>query len=142
VLVVPARRPSPLLAVAAIAGAALALAVGACGGGGATPSAAERAGQAAVAARRIPQGVTLSYTETGVARPTGSLMRPLRTATAAARECGYWHANYVASVYGGPESDRMTPTDYDVTAHAFAVRRAAPGFVAAVQRGCRAGLHP
>jgi hypothetical protein len=109
---------------------------------GAHHSAAQRDGQAAVARRHIPPGVTLTYTEPGSATPTGTLMRPLRTYAAAKTECGYWHASYVAKVYGGVASDHMTASDYDHLAHAFAVRRAAGGRLADVQRGCRAGLHP
>ena len=119
------------------------LGVSACGGEDEPPqSAAEREGAAAVARRQIPQGITLTYTEAGADQPTGGLMTPLTTAAEARTECDYWHASYVAKVYGGPASDHMTASDLDHVAHAFAVRRAAPGRVADVQRGCRAGLHP
>jgi hypothetical protein len=129
---------------AVLAAAAVGGSVSACGGddGGPRLSAAQREGQAAVARRHIPQGVTLTYTEAGSAEPTGTLMRPLKTYAAAKTECGYWHAGYVAKVYGGAASDHMTASDYDHLAHAFAVRRAAPGRLPDVQRGCRAGLHP
>jgi hypothetical protein len=113
----------------------------ACGGDKPHLTAAEQQAQDAVKRRRIPQGIKLTYTEKGPRRAVGEGMPPLRTATAAKTECGYWHAFYVASVYGGPESDHMDGHDYDVTAHAFAIRRAAPGYVPEVQRGCRAGLH-
>jgi hypothetical protein len=129
---------------AVVATAAVGGSVSACGGddGGPHLSAAQREGQAAVARRHLPQGVTLTHTEAGSATPTGTLMRPLKTYAAAKTECGYWHAGYVAKVYGGAASDHMTASDYDHLAHAFAVRRAAPGRVPDVQRGCRAGLHP
>jgi hypothetical protein len=128
----------------AVVAAAMGVGVSACGGDDDGPqlSAAQREGQAAVARRHIPQGITLTYTETGPARPTGTLMKPLKTYAAAKTECGYWHAGYVAKVYGGAASDHMTGSDFDHIAHAFAVRRAAPGRVPDVQRGCRAGLHP
>jgi len=129
---------------AVVVAAAVGLDLSACGGddGGPHLTAAQREGQAAVARRQIPQGVTLTYTEPGSARPTGTLMRPLTSYTAARTECGYWHAGYVAKVYGGAASDHMTGSDYDHIAHAFAVRRAAPGRLPDIQRGCRAGLHP
>jgi hypothetical protein len=120
-----------------------AVALGGCGGhDGPHLSAAQREAQDAVARRHIPQGITLSYTETGPATPTGALMDPLKSYAAARTECGYWHVSYVARVYGGPATDRMTPADYDYVAHAFAARRAAPDHLDDVQRGCRAGLHP
>jgi hypothetical protein len=127
---------------AVLVAAMMGLTIGACGDDGPQVSEAQREGQAAVARRHIPPGVTLTHTETGVASPTGALMRPLRTYAAARTECGYWHASYVAKVYGGVASDQMTPTDYDHLAHSFAVRRAAPGRLPDVERGCRAGLHP
>jgi hypothetical protein len=128
---------------AVVATAAAGLALSACGDDG-TPhlSAAQREAAAVVARRHIPPGVTLTYTEPGSPQPTGTLMKQLKTAAAAKTECGYWHAGYVAKVYGGPARDNMTSEDYDHIAHAFAVRRAAPGRLADVQRGCRAGLHP
>lgn len=127
---------------AAFVAAAIGSTVVACGDDGPQLSAAQREGQAAVARRQIPQGITLTHTETGPASPTGSLMEPLKTSSAAKTECGYWPAAYVAKVYGGVARDTMTPTDYDHLAHAFAVRRAAAGRLPDVERGCRAGLHP
>lgn len=110
--------------------------LGACGDDGPHLTAAQREGQAAVARRHIPQGITLSYTETAPAP------RPRRPATFADGKmaCGDWRAKYVAHAYGRKVIGDMTPADLDRTAHAFALGEAAPGRVGEVERGCRAGL--
>jgi hypothetical protein len=107
-----------------------------CGDGGPNLSAAQREGQAAVARRHIPQGITLAYTETA---PAPQSRRPA-TFAAGKIACGDWRAKYVAYAYGRKVIGAMTPADLDRTAHAFAVGEAAPGRVEVVQRGCRAGL--
>jgi hypothetical protein len=140
----PAARRGRAAAAAATAAVALAVTLGACGGGddGGAKSASEKAGEAAVAARQIPQGVKITHTETGSADvATGSDMIPLKTFSAAKRECGYWHAWYVGKVYGPGLNPNLTPTYLDAVAHSFAVHRAAPGDLTDVQHGCRAGLH-
>jgi hypothetical protein len=103
-----------------------------CGGG--HHNAAAASGDAAVAARQIPQGITITHTETGPNHPVGTLMPRLRTAHAAQLECGYFRSGLIATLYGG------IPGDYDSTALHFALRRAAPGYRDVVRRGCRAGL--
>jgi hypothetical protein len=113
-----------------------ALGLGACGDDGPHLSAAQREAQAAVARRHIPQGITLSYTETAPPPPA----KRLATFAAAKIACGDWRAKYVAYAYGRKVIGAMTPADLDRTAHAFAVGQAAPGRVDEVQRGCRAGL--
>jgi hypothetical protein len=122
------NRPRTALLVAL---AASTLALGACGGGGRD----DDAGAAAVKARGIPPGITITRTETGPARPAGAGMPPLRTAASAKRECAMFHAGYLAKVYGGISNDMGS------VAYWFAQRRAAPGARAVVRRGCRAGLH-
>lgn len=134
--ILPVPGPRLPLALTAVT---LAVALGACGGGDGDGdgdgSAAVRAGAAAVAARQIPPGMTISRTETGPARAAGAGMPPLRTASAAKAECASLHADYITKVYGGVSND------YDSVAYWFAKRRAAPGDLAVVRRGCRAGLH-
>lgn len=131
--------PRRALAVAALIVVA---ALSACGGGGKSETPEQKAGDAAVAARQIPQGITITHTETGTgAVSTGSEMTPLKTYAAAKRECGYWHAWYVGKVYGPGLDPNLTPTYLKAVAHSFAVHRAAPGDLADVQQGCRAGLH-
>lgn len=104
------------------------------GCGGSHPSAAQEAGAAAVAARQIPQGITITHTEPGPAHPVGTLMPRLHTAAAAKRECGYFRSGLNVVMYGG------IPGDYDSIAAHFARRRAARDAYAAVKHGCRAGL--
>jgi hypothetical protein len=136
------RRRLLLIALTALA-LVCGVALGACGGDDKPKlTKAQQMAQAAIAARRIAPGVELTYTEKGQPERTGALMAPLKTYAAAKTECGYWHAAYVAKVYGGVVTDRMTPALYDHLAHAFAIRRAAPGDLADVEHGCRAGLHP
>lgn len=131
------RRTRALLAAgAALLGPAAGLAIGGCGDDGPHLTAAQKEGRAAVARRRIPQGITLSYTETGPAPRA----RPIVTYADGKRQCGDWHAKYVAFAYGRELIGDMTRSDLDRTAHAFAVHEAAPGHLDEVERGCRAGL--
>jgi hypothetical protein len=103
-----------------------------CGGGDESP--AQRAGNAAVAARQIPKGITITHTETGPNHPVGTLMPRLHTAHAAELECGYFRSGLIANLYGG------IPGDYDSIAVHFAQRRAAPDAREVVRAGCRQGL--
>jgi xanthine dehydrogenase molybdopterin-binding subunit B len=131
-----ASRTLSILAALVVVGS-----LSACGGGDKTESAAQQAGDAAVAARQIPQGVKITHTETGEAVMTGSEMPPLKTYAAAKEECGYWHAWYVGKTYGPGLDPNLTPTYLNAVAQHFAVHRAAPGDLSSVRRGCRAGLH-
>jgi hypothetical protein len=130
------RRAALLAACAALLGPTLAVCASGCGDDGPHLTAAQREGQAAVARRRIPQGITLSYTETGPAPQR----QPVDTFAKGRMQCGDWRAKYVAYAYGKKLIGEMTAADLDRTAHAFAVREAAPGHLDDVQRGCRAGL--
>jgi hypothetical protein len=132
-----------LRTLAAAATALIAVcALSACGGShGPAQSAAQKAGDAAVAARQIPQGVEITHTETGEAVPTGSEMPRLKSYAAAKQECGYWHAWYVGRTYGPGLNPNLTPRYLDAVARQFAIHRAAPGDLADVRQGCRAGLH-
>ena len=122
------RRPLCALpfVVVALAGC------GGCGGGDATPTST----LSAHPPRAVPPGVTITRTEPGTARRPGEGMPPLRTFAAAKQECGWFHAGYLAKVYGGVSDDWAS-----ISRH-FATHRAAPGLVAVIRRGCRAGLHP
>lgn len=117
--------------------------IAACGGGsGSSLTPAEKAGQAAVAARQIPQGVKITHTEPGATdQPVGAQMPKLKTYAAAKQECGYWHAWYYGRVYGPGLDGNLTPRYLNLVAYDFAQHRAAPGAVADVRHGCRAGLH-
>jgi hypothetical protein len=125
-------------AAAVAAAAALALAGGGlgvlagCGGG--DDDGRTDPGAAAVAARQIPQGITITHTETGENHPVGTLMPRLHTAHAAQLECGYFRSGLIANLYGG------IPGDYASIALHFSLRRAAPGAADVVRRGCRDGL--
>lgn len=121
------------MAALAVAGVLAAAGLNACGGS--SPSAAEKAGAAAVAARQIPQGITITHTETGPATPVGAGMPRLHTAAAAHAECGTRPPAWLSVSYGGRS------TDLDSVAWFFAKRRAAPGALAVVERGCRSALH-
>jgi hypothetical protein len=133
------RIPASLAAGAVLLSPAVALGVTGCGDHGPHLTPAQAEGQAAVARRRIPQGITLSYTDT-TPRWRSPDALPLTSAAAARTACGDWRAKYVAYAYGKEVIGAMHPADLDRTAHAFAVHEAAPGHVADVQRGCRAGL--
>ena len=133
------RIPVLVAASAALLGPAAAVGVTGCGDHGPHLTPAQAEGQAAVARRRIPQGITLSYTDTTPRwRSPDSL--PMETAAAAKTACGDWRAKYVAYAYGKEVIGAMTSADLDRTAHAFALHEAAPGHLTDVQRGCRAGL--
>jgi hypothetical protein len=112
--------------------AALLLSAG-CGGdsGGAVSTST----LAAHPPRAVPPGVTITHTETGTAREAGEGMPPLRTFAAAKQECGWFHAAYLAKVYGGVSTDWQSISEH------FATHRAAPGYVGVIRRGCRAGMH-
>jgi hypothetical protein len=130
------RLPALLAAAAALLGPAAALAVSGCGDDGPHLTAAQREGQAAVERRRIPQGISLSYTEKGPAPRA----HPVATFASAKIACGDWRAKFVAFAYGKEVIGEMTVSDLDRTAHTFAVHEAAPGHLDDVDRGCRAGL--
>jgi hypothetical protein len=130
-------RASLVVAVAAaLLGPGVALGLSGCGDDGPHLTAAQREGQAAVKRRRIPQGITLSYTETGPAPKP----QAIDTFARGKIQCGDWHAKYVAFAYGKELIGEMDAADLDRTAHVFAVREAAPGHLEEVERGCRAGL--
>ncbi len=84
--------------------------------------------------RAVAPGTTIRITEDGPPRRAGDGMRPLRTARAAQEECAAAPALYVAWTYG------VASRDLDAIARVVARRRAAPGRVAEVRAGCRAGL--
>jgi hypothetical protein len=134
------RWSGALAAVAlGLAGAGAAVGVSACGGDKPHLTAAERQGTAAVERRRIPQGITLSYTQTGPAwrNPED---RAIATVGQAKYQCGNWHSRFVTFTYAKTLIGHATPADLDRAAHGFAVARAAPGHLADVERGCRQGL--
>jgi hypothetical protein len=124
----PAIGAGLVLALAGLGFGALA------GCGGADDDGARSTGDAAVAARQIPQGITITHTETGPNHPVGTLMPRLHTAHAAKLECGYFRSGLIATLYGG------IPGNYASTAVHFAERRAAPGAREIVRRGCLQGL--
>jgi hypothetical protein len=119
-----------IAAAAAVAG--LLLAAAGCGGGShATPTETIDPHPP----RAVAPGQTITHIETGPALVAGERMPRLHTASAARRECSAQPAPYLAWTYG-IGSDRL-----DDIARIFAVRRAAPGRLAEVRRGCRAGLY-
>jgi hypothetical protein len=124
------RRPQAV-ATAALAALLLAAAAGCGGGSDAAPTSTIDPHPP----RAVAPGQTITHVETGRARIAGEGMPRLRTAAAARRECSAQPAPYLAWTYG-IGSDRL-----DDIARVFAVRRAAPGRLTDVRRGCRAGLY-
>jgi hypothetical protein len=120
------RRPACLTVLA------LLLVIGGCGGSAPT------AGTSTLNAhppRAVAPGETIMLTEPGAPRMAGEGMTPLKRFAEAKQECGWFHGGYLAKIYGGVSND------WDSVAQHFATHRAAPGYVAVVRRGCRAGLH-
>jgi hypothetical protein len=111
--------------------AGLALAVLGCGGTSGTPTSTIDPHPP----RAVAPGYTITYTETGPGRQAGDGMPRLHTELAARKECAAQPAPYLAWTYG-IASDHLS----DI-ARVFATRRAAPGRLAEVRRGCREGLY-
>jgi hypothetical protein len=84
--------------------------------------------------RAVAPGTTIQIIQDGPPRRAGDGMAKLRTAGAAREECAAAPAVYIAWTYG------VASRDLDEIARVVARRRAAPGRVAEVQAGCRAGL--
>jgi len=103
-----------------------------CGGGNPAPATSTLS---AHPPRAVPPGETIRITEPGAPRRPGEGMTPLKTFAEAKQECDWFHAGYLAKVYGGVSDDWASIAQH------FATHRAAPGYVKVVRRGCRAGMH-
>jgi hypothetical protein len=116
---------------AALTGLLVAAVAGCGGGSSATPTSTIDPHPP----RAVAPGYTITHVETGTTPIAGSQLPQLRTAAAARRDCSAQPAPYLAWTYG-IASDRLP----DI-ARVFATRRAAPGHLAEVRAGCRAGLY-
>jgi hypothetical protein len=105
-----------------------------CGGGTGGPAAQPTMTLDPHPPRAVAPGTTIEIIEQGRPRVAGDGMPPLRTASAAREECAAAPAVYLAWTYG------VASRDLDRIARVVAQRRAAPGRVAEVRAGCRAGL--